>query len=364
MKKRYALAAFLTSVSFTSQATTTLPATDYVDAHGDDHVVICNSARNILDCSDVTMNYLEQLAHYQFADAGQNQAAHFVIIDGDTGSVSRVRVDQVLRGSQRSYQIEAVEPVPRDLALAEQTFALETEIRALSTALNFTKSTDDAPLLNAAGQTLNDAWFGGDAVNPAELNVLSNCPTAYSWMVNDRPNQTAAPCRSFLQRQVDLLSTEASQGVGLLTAFYQQLNAWQDTFHRHYTSAQVPDYSSFRIQFGLADNSRLVLAVNLVGQRFNAAIDQASSRAASGESLRDFHETLASLAGFQQIAFHEAAALFGRFDCGTSLSSLATDQFFQIQLLESDGPARPSRVRFSVLEQANSDVESFECVRS
>lgn len=361
MTTRYVLAAFLTSISFSSQADTTLPATEYVGALLDDHVVICNSARNILDCTDVNTKHLEQLARYQFADSDQTQAAHFVIIDGDTGSVNRVRVEQVSHGS---YRVEAMKAVARDLKLAEQTFALEKEIRALRTTLNFTKSADDEPLRNAAGQTLNDAWFGGDSVNAAELNLLSNCPTAYSWMVNDRPNQTAAPCRSFLQRQVDLLSTEASQGVGLLTAFYQQLNAWQDTFHGHYTSAQVPDYSSFRIQFGLADNSRLVLAVNLVGQRFNAAIDQASSRAASGESLRDFHETLASLAGFQQIAFHEAAALFGRFDCGTSLSSLATDQFFQIQLLESDGPARPSRVRFNLLEQAGSNVESFECVRS
>lgn len=364
MKKRCALAAFLTSVSFTSQANTTLTATDYVGAYGDDHVVICNSVRNILDCSDVTMNYLEQFAQYQFADAGQTQAAHFVIIDGDTGSVSRVRINQVLQGSQRSYQIEAVEPVPRDLALAERTFALETEIRALRTALNFTKSTDDAPLLNAAGQTLNDAWFGGDAVNAAELNLLSNCPTAYSWMVNDRPNPAAAPCRSFLQRQIDLVGAEAYEEKGFLATFYQKLNAWQGSFHRHYKSAQVPDYSSFRIQFGLADNSNLVLAVNILGNNFNAAIDQASSRAASGESLRDFHETLASLAGFQQIAFHEAVALFGNFNCSTPLNSLAIDQFFRIQLLESDGPTRPKRVRFTFPEQSHHDVASFECVRS
>ncbi|MCH8493700.1 MAG: hypothetical protein LAT53_10750 [Idiomarina sp.] len=369
------------SVSLSTFANvTSANATEYMG----DHLIVCNSVKSSLGCGTISTAYLEQETRFRFGDDQPEEctfncpsepiapepqpneptlSVDYVIVNASDSSVTRVRVERFPNFGQSSFHAFNVAPTSNDSVFGKLTYDLEVEYLALVEALTFTQESDGGEFVNNYGQTLSALGFTSSAASNSEINSVASCPTAYSWVTNDRPDPSLPACRAFLQGQLDRMGAEAYEGRGFGAEFYETLAAWNVKLDLGFISAKVPEHGTFRITFNNNDGSRLVLDIRIDENLLTAEINMLHSRAASGESLATFHEDMTSGSGSQNISFHEANAAFGTFDCGPQLQTLGVHQTFRVDFLEFDDQDRPTRVRFVLLDQYDINVEEIICTK-
>lgn len=303
---------FLMSCSFTSFANVPNNTTEYVS----DHLIVCNSARNTLSCDSITATYLEQETRLNFGDdrtavctsnclndpiatepkeSEPTLSVDYVVVDANDGSVTRVRVERFSGMGRSSFHANQTTPTSNDIAFGKLTYDLEVEYLALVAALTFTQASDEGDFVNRFGQTLTDLGFTDSSATAADIDSVASCPTAYSWVRNDRPDPTIPACRAFIQGQLDRMSAAAYSGKGFGAEFYEKLSDWSVEFARSFIGGKVQEQGTFRIIFNNNDGSRLVLDMHIDGELLTAQINMLHSRAASGESLSTFHEDMKSI---------------------------------------------------------------------
>ncbi|EGN75357.1 hypothetical protein A28LD_0970 [Idiomarina sp. A28L] len=350
-----------------------------------DHLIVCNSVQDTLSCDSVTTTYLEQETRFKFGDdepevctfncpiapvapepgsGGPTLSVDYIIVDAANGSVTRVKVERFANFGQSSFHATHVTPTSNDIAFGVLTYELEVKYLALLETLTFTQASEGAAFLNSSGQTLSDLGFTNPGATSADVNSVASCPTAYSWVSNDRPDPTLPSCRAFIQGQLDRMGAEAYDGRGFGAEFYDTLSDWGVELDLGFISAKVPEHGTFRMIFNNDDGSRLVLDIQIDGALLTADINMLHSRAASGESLATFDEDMTSGSGSQDISYHEANSIFGAFDCGPQLRTLGVHQTFRVEFLEFDDQGRPSRVRFVLLDQYDVNIEEIVCTNT
>lgn len=375
------LGLFLMLCSFTSFANVPNNTTEYVS----DHLIVCNSARNTLSCDSINATYLEQETRLNFGDdrtvvctsncpndpiatepkeSEPTLSVDYVVVDANDGSVTRVRVERFSGMGRSSFHANQATPTSNDIAFGVLTYELEVKYLALLEALTFTQASEGAAFLNSSGQTLSDLGFTNPGATSSDVNSVASCPTAYSWVSNDRPDPTLPSCRAFIQGQLDRMGAEAYDGRGFGAEFYDTLSDWSVKLDVGFISAKVPEHGTFRMIFNNNDSSRLVLDIQIDGALLTAEINMLHSRAASGESLATFDEDMTSGSGSQDISYHEANSIFGAFDCGPQLRTLGVHQSFRVEFLEFDDQGRPSRVRFVLLDQYDVNIEEIVCTNT